>query len=104
MKQLKYMKCLMNLIFWKNECVASYCDIGYIFDYNLKKCVIDVCSDREEEEEKDDDNILYYILFPSMGIALIIFILFLFRNYKKKELKNETNLSGGEILINKIEN
>ena len=30
---------------WGTECVASYCDDGYIFDKNKNECVIDVCSD-----------------------------------------------------------
>ena len=49
--------------FWSKECVASYCDIGYIFDYSKSKCVIDICSDEykpepesEEEESKSDES------------------------------------------------
>ena len=35
---------------WNKKCVASYCDIGYIFDHNKNKCIIDVCSERENKD------------------------------------------------------
>ena len=41
---------------WKEECVASYCDIGYIFDHNKQKCIIDVCSEREKDENENEQN------------------------------------------------
>ena len=30
--------------FWTTKCVASYCDIGYIYDFDKKKCVENVCN------------------------------------------------------------
>ena len=36
---------------WTSNCVASYCDVGYIFDYNKNKCVVDICSVDEKENE-----------------------------------------------------
>ncbi|EKE40828.1 hypothetical protein ENUP19_0057G0075 [Entamoeba nuttalli] len=33
---------------WSDECVATYCDNGYFFDFYNKKCVIDVCGSTSE--------------------------------------------------------
>ena len=95
--------------FWKSkgDCVASYCDIGYIFDYNQQKCIIDVCSDRDEkgkDEEEEDNNLLYYILLPIIGIILIFGIILVFITYKKRKLNHKKNIYEEEKFINKIEN
>ena len=29
---------------WSKKCVASYCDIGYIFDHEKKKCIESPCA------------------------------------------------------------
>ena len=43
--------------YWSTKCVASYCDLGYIFDYAQGKCIIDYCSDLNKEgENKEDEN------------------------------------------------
>ena len=46
---------------WSNKCVISYCDLGYIFDYNENRCIKDFCSDfgkedKEEEEDKKEEE------------------------------------------------
>ena len=46
---------------WSNVCVEAYCDLGYIFDKERKKCIKDVCSsipvpDEKEEEEKENEK------------------------------------------------
>jgi len=46
---------------WSNVCVEAYCDLGYIFDKERKKCIKDVCSsipvpDEKEEEEKEKEK------------------------------------------------
>ena len=46
---------------WTEECVPTYCDIGYIFDEANKICVKDICSsinDDEQEEEKEENEII----------------------------------------------
>ena len=40
---------------WTKVCVASYCDVGYIFDYNKKECIVDVCSVIEEEIIEEEE-------------------------------------------------
>ena len=41
---------------WSQECVPSYCDIGFIFDHTKHKCVIDICSDSKPEYDPDPEN------------------------------------------------
>ena len=41
---------------WSQECVPSYCDIGFIFDHTKHKCVIDICSDSKPEFDPDPEN------------------------------------------------
>ena len=46
---------------WTEECVPTYCDIGYIFDETNKICVKDICSsinDDEQEEENEENEII----------------------------------------------
>ena len=44
---------------WSSVCVEAYCDLGYIFDKERKKCIKDVCSSipvPDEKEEEDDEE------------------------------------------------
>ena len=44
---------------WSNKCVASYCELGYIFDFIQGKCVKDYCSylgKEDKEEDKGEDK------------------------------------------------
>ena len=41
---------------WSNNCVPSYCDPGYFFNQNTKKCVKDICSSIEVIVEEDTTN------------------------------------------------
>ena len=86
---------------WSNKCVASYCDLGYMFDYNENKCVKDFCSDlgkeedREEEDDDDDDGVstteLVIIICASVVVVIIVIIIIivLFLNKKKKDSHEE---------------
>ena len=92
---------------WKEECVASYCDIGYIFDYNKQECIIDVCSERENNENENDNqngnkneennNTLYYILFPCLAFSIIIIVIIYILCRKKRktnlEIENIDNVN-----------
>ena len=40
---------------WTKVCVPSYCDDGYIFDHNKKKCIVDICSDIRPTPEPDSE-------------------------------------------------
>ncbi len=98
-------KCGENGV-WSDKCVASYCDIGYIFDYVNNKCIVDICSDikndnndtdnndtdnddndNDNNNDNNDNNRLYYILFPIIGsILIILLLLFIFIHYRKKRV------------------
>ena len=79
-----------------NICVEAYCDLGYIFDKERKKSIIDVCfsipvpdekeeeddEEKEKEKEKEEEskgstgsndsdgstNSLYIVIFSIIGI------------------------------------
>ena len=87
--------------YWSTKCVASYCDLGYIFDYSQGKCIIDYCSDLNKEEENiEEENIeeennegnnkkqmILIIVICSCIIAVIIAIIIIaiVINYKRKK-------------------
>ena len=100
---------------WTEECVASYCDIGYIFDFNSNKCVIDVCSEiesdsKQENETKPDSepkpgsisepqsifdskNLMFILILGSVIIIIIIIVIIIIIILNKKNnLKKEVNL------------
>ena len=51
---------------WTNECVISYCDDGYKFDYINKKCIEDVCFPPE------DDTLMYIVIGSVLGSVVLI--------------------------------
>ena len=85
---------------WSTNCVPSYCDIGYIFDYNKNECIIDVCSDEnhQQEEEKENNNenqnnFLKYIIISLIVLfllLLIIIVIFIIKRAKRKNSSNNT--------------
>ena len=94
--------------FWTEECVASYCDIGYIFDFNTNKCVIDFCTVSQNESKKESEtepdsggesesffkskNFMLVLIFGSAFIIIIIIIIIICILSKKKNLKKDVNL------------
>ena len=92
---------------WSNNCVASYCDIGYTFDHEKHQCVIDVCSDRDEdnknesdrdEDNKNESNYLVYYIIGGVIILLIISSIIIFICVRKYKLKkaNSTDIEINE--------
>ena len=99
---------------WEEACIASYCDIGYIFDHNKQQCIIDVCSERENNEKENENektnengnegnaNTFYYFLYPCLIIFIIILIviaIIIMRKNKKTNLEIE-NLDNGNLVEN----
>ena len=76
---------------WSNKCVASYCDLGYIFDHVNNKCIIDICTnrDKDDKDDKDNNDTLLYVLFSIIG-AIIIFVavVIIFILCRKRRLKS----------------
>jgi len=62
---------------WSNKCVASYCDPGYFFHIEKKKCVKDVCSSISVTIIEDNDysrpNLRYLSIFTLILYTLLIF-------------------------------
>ena len=111
--------------YWTEECVPSYCEFGYIFDYNSNKCIIDVCSDEkigpkpEPEPEpnteptpdfntKENIFIILSIIIGFLVIIIIILLIFLLIKHKKvKEtigVNSVRNISLSETMISKRNN
>ena len=86
---------------WTQTCVASYCDIGYIFDHVKKECIIDACSDPIESSnpKKNYFKIVILIVIPIIVLILIILLIILIRrkrrNNNEVESINKTNLTEG---------
>lgn len=89
----------------KENCVAAYCDLGYSFDKNKRKCIKDVCSsipipdiedDIEEEtpsDKKDPDDgksstTLVIVIIVIIVVLILIIVLVVFF-LKKKRLHSE---------------
>ena len=102
--------------FWTEECVASYCDFGYIFDYNSNKCIVDVCSDEKRSPEpkpepepesntepnpdlKSKNNIII-ILSIIIGVLVIIIIILIFLLIKQRKAKEIIGLNSPVDNIN----
>ena len=61
-----------------NTCVPYYCENGYVFNKNTKKCEIDLCYEEEDtssESKNDIKNITIVILSIISVIFLTLFIL-----------------------------
>ena len=92
----------------KKKCVASYCDLGFIFDHIKKKCVVDFCSKMSEGRVIDDDDIepvnpddkkndngkrnMWLIIGGcALGLILIIIIAFLICRCRRKNQNENIN-------------
>jgi hypothetical protein len=51
---------------WTQNCVASYCDVGYIFDHTKKKCIENIC--------KPENVFPKFIIIIASIIAFIIIL------------------------------
>ena len=90
---------------WTSNCIASYCDIGYIFDHVKNECIIDACSKitEEQKEEKEEDQgidlILIIIIIGSILLVIILFIVIICVCIKKKK-KDDDYLKENDLNIN----
>ena len=44
---------------WSSECIEAFCDDGYRFDKNERKCIKDVCSSYNDEKEEEEEAIIF---------------------------------------------
>ena len=82
---------------WSDNYVASYCDLGYIFDYLEEKCVKDYCSHIEDGDDDDDGlnttELILLICASVIVVAIIITIIIIFFIKKKDKNSDEELLS-----------
>ena len=80
---------------WTKKCVASYCDIGYIFDHKNKKCIKNVCRPGNILEK------FLIIIFSIIGFVVLLVIGICIgvkikdKNRKKRYALNEKQISLG---------
>ena len=69
--------------YWSDNCVASYCDIGYIFDHEKKKCIENICA-------PEDIFMMFIIVIIIIICFIIIVFLFIYigiKIIKRKKMK-----------------
>ena len=95
---------------WSKECVASYCDLGYSFDQNKKKCVKDVCSsipvseDDETQETPSDSNgshtfVIVIVIIIILLIIMAIVVVFCLRKKRLHSQNVEFNKEVNDIVV-----
>ena len=98
---------------WTKNCVPFYCEIGYYFDIEQKKCISAPCYAIYEEEMKKKEEIErkwknflgVWIGFLSFtAILLIILIIIKYKKKKKNENENEKKNEKEKEEENKKEN
>ena len=77
---------------WSSNCIASYCDIGYIFDHVKNECIIDACSVK-------GFNIIFIIIINCLILLFIILIVIICACIKKKK-NNDDNGNENDLNIN----
>ena len=88
---------------WSNECIAAYCELGYSFDKNKRKCIKDVCSsipipeiidDEEEQKSGNEDggssNIVLIVVIVIVILLIIFIVVFLVLHCKKEKLRSDS--------------
>ena len=85
---------------WSSKCVASYCDLGYYFDYVQRKCIIDYCStlaiNDSSNIEKHNKYLLVIIISScalALIIAIIIIVVVIINNKKKNNESDYENIA-----------
>ena len=77
---------------WTTKCVASYCDIGYIFDHEKKMCVADICSNFEKKKKTK----AYIYVLISLACLILLLLIVIAIIYIKR-CKNKNDFDYGEI-------
>ena len=81
--------------FWSNKCIAMHCDIKYVFNHQLNKCIL-------------RNTTINYIFIKKILLIIILFliIIILVINFEEeaKEDKDDENDSNEEELIDFSEN
>jgi len=81
--------------FWSNKCIAMHCDIEYVFNHQLNKCVL---------RKKNIDFLLIKKILLIIIFILIIIILVINFGKETEEDKDDENDSNEEELVDISEN
>ena len=73
---------------WSKKCVASYCDIGYIFDYDKKKCIENVCLIGDVESKLFIVILIIFIIIFALFATLCICVKIRKRNKERRYKEN----------------
>ena len=90
---------------WNNNCVASYCDAGYVFNYKENKCV----SIMEKVDFSDmvkkhvikyhyNDSLDFWTIFPLISVLFIIGIIIYYTLIKKNKKNVKAEESEEELV------
>ena len=90
---------------WTNNCVASYCDAGYVFNYKENKCVsimekVDFSSMVKKHVIKYHfhESIDFWTIFPIISVLFIIGIIVYYTIIKKSKKNIKTEESEEELV------
>ena len=90
---------------WSSNCIASYCDIGYIFDHVKNECIIDACSiiteeQKEEKKESQGIDLILIIIIICLILSLIILFIFIICVCIQKKKRYNDYIKENELNIN----
>ena len=77
---------------WSSKCIPSYCDIGYMFDPENSKCIIDYCSIIIEIIENNNIFLLITIISLIISFLILVVVVIVIIVYKNK-YKNDSDYS-----------
>ena len=85
---------------WTTNCIASYCEPGYIYDQEEKKCIKDICSSIQIPEEEKPDKFLYVKIFVPL-CCLLTFAITIIIICRDKITTTAITMGKTEINVNK---
>ena len=90
---------------WTKNCVASYCDLGYFFDFEKKQCIYNVCNPDNSEVVKLIIVIILLVLaITATGAVAVYFYLKRKKENESENLNENLNENKEDIDINEIVN
>ena len=88
--------------YWTKECIPSYCDLGYIFDFQSNQCIIDICSDikikPDSKSHSNSKDTIIIILSVITGLFLIIIVIIVYLLIKQKNARKSIGLNSVDKL------
>ena len=73
---------------WSNKCVYYFCDIGYVYDFKLNKCVL----------RKKEFNVIIIVRIFLIMICIINILALILYLYKYKEEDDKSDSQEEELI------